>query len=293
MAQDLLDGGLSSTICGSHMQNTTAVITEKKLLPQDTLDFYRDVLQTLNRHSLPYLVGGAYAFNYYSAINRRTQDFDIFVARNNYDEITQVLHTCGYETDLTYPHWLGKVRCNGYIIDLIFSSGNGIANVDEAWFDHSTAADILGVPTRLCPPEEMIWSKAFIMEKERFDGADIAHLILACGEQLDWQRLLARFEPHWRLLLSHLTLFGFIYPTHRNLVPDWLMENLISRLKDDANTPLPEEHICGGTLLSREQYLNDVIERGYQDARIAPLGNMSEHDAVLWTKAIARKWDHS
>ena len=27
----------------------------------------------------------------------------------------------------------------------------------------------------------MIWSKAFIMERERYDGADIAHLIWRAG----------------------------------------------------------------------------------------------------------------
>ncbi len=274
------------------MHNATAVLSGSTPLPQDTLAFYSDFLQSLNQHSLPYLVGGAYAFNHYTGINRETQDFDVFIARADYDRISQALARSGYSTELTYPHWLGKVRCNGNIIDLIFSSGNGIANVDDAWFEHSTAATILGVSTRLCPPEEMIWSKAYIMEKERFDGADIAHLILACGENMDWRRLLARFEPHWRLLLSHLTLFGFIYPTHRDVVPGWLMEELVDRLKDDTRDPLPTENVCGGTLLSREQYLNDVIERGYKDARVAPLGNMSEQDTELWTKAIARKWDH-
>ncbi len=58
----------------------------------------------------------------------------------------------------------------------------------------------------------MIWSKAFIMERERYDGADIAHLILACGRDLDWRRLLGRFGRRWRVLLSHLVLFGFVYP---------------------------------------------------------------------------------
>jgi hypothetical protein len=45
---------------------------------------------------------------------------------------------------------------------------------------------VLGVPVRLCPPEEIIWSKAFIMERERYDGADISHLIRACQGRLDW-----------------------------------------------------------------------------------------------------------
>jgi hypothetical protein len=58
--------------------------------------------------------------------------------------------------------------------------------------------------------EETIWSKAFVMERERYDGADIAHLLRASAERLDWHRLLERFDAHWPVLLSHLILFGFI-----------------------------------------------------------------------------------
>jgi hypothetical protein len=33
--------------------------------------------------------------------------------------------------------------------------------------------------------EEVIWSKAFVTERERYDGADIMHVLLACAETLD------------------------------------------------------------------------------------------------------------
>jgi hypothetical protein len=38
----------------------------------------------------------------------------------------------------------------------------------------------------------MIWSKAFVMERECDDGADIARVPRARGDRLDWQRLLIR-----------------------------------------------------------------------------------------------------
>ena len=53
------------------------------------------------------------------------------------------------------------------------------------------------------------------MERERYDGADIAHLLRARADQLAWRRLLRRFGPHWRVLLGHLVLFGFVYPGER------------------------------------------------------------------------------
>ncbi|MDC8448805.1 MAG: hypothetical protein LV473_10645 [Nitrospira sp.] len=47
---------------------------------------------------------------------------------------------------------------------------------------------------------------------ERYDGADIAHLLHVRSEKLDWGWLLWRFDRQWRVLLSHLVLFGFVYP---------------------------------------------------------------------------------
>lgn len=258
-------------------------------IPADTLAFYQNVLELLNKASLPYLVGGAYALNHYTGINRYTRDFDIFIARTDYPRIAEALMEAGYQTELTYPHWLAKIRFNDDFIDLVFSSGNGIAEVDQAWFDYSASAEIFGVQTKICPAEEMIWSKAFIMERERFDGADVAHLILAHGEQMDWARLLRRLDPHWRLLLSHFIVFGFIYPTHRNVIPNWVMEELLERLQQELHTPASGGEICSGTLLSREQYLNDIVQWGYKDARLMPQVNMSEQDIAKWTEAIKNK----
>ena len=98
---------------------------------------------------------------------------------------------------------------------MIYCSGNGVAEVDDEWFSFAADGEILGVPVRLCPAEEMIWSKAYVQERERFDGADIAHLIRCRGKSMDWDRLLRRFGDHWRVLFSHLVLFGFIYPGDR------------------------------------------------------------------------------
>ena len=150
----------------------------------------------------------------------------------------------GYETDLAYPHWLAKVHAGDSFVDLIFSSGNAIAEVDDGWFRHARDGEVLGVPVRMTPVEETIWSKAFIMERERYDGADIAHLVHAQASRLDWQRLLRRFGPHWRVLLSHLVLFGFIYPAERGLVPAWVMDRLLERLHQEARAPAPPDKLC-------------------------------------------------
>jgi hypothetical protein len=257
-----------------------------------TAAFYRQVLDILNDSGVPFLVGGAYAFNRYTGINRHTRDLDIFIRRADFERITDALRQCGHETELTFPHWLGKIHFNGVYIDLIFSSGNGIAEVDDVWFEYAVHAQVLGIDVKICPPEEMIWSKAFIMERERFDGADILHLLHACGEKLDWSRLLRRFGSHWRVLMSHLVLFGYAYPSERHHVPAAVMDELIARLRQETHSPSPEHSICLGTLLSREQYLKDIEQEGLQDARLEPLGNMSPEDTAIWTQAIQEHHKH-
>jgi hypothetical protein len=158
--------------------------------------FYADVLECLSHGGLPFLVGGAFAYVHYSGLARETKDLDLFVTRDDVDAALSLLEARGYKTALTFPHWLGKATYNDRFVDLIFSSGNGIARVDELWFDHAAHDTIFGVPIRLCPAEEMIWSKAFVQERERFDGADVLHLIRARGPELAWDRLLMRFAEH-------------------------------------------------------------------------------------------------
>jgi hypothetical protein len=46
----------------------------------------------------------------------------------------------------------------------------------------------------------------------------VLHLLHETGPSLDWPRLLMRFGDHWRVLLSHQILFGFVYPDKRQLV---------------------------------------------------------------------------
>src|SRR5262245_4575032 len=234
------------------------------------------------------MVGGAHALARYTGVVRDTKDLDVFLRRRDCEPALTALAAAGFATDLTFSHWLAKACTDHRIIDLIFSSGNGVASVDDQWFAHAVRDEVLGEPTLLCPPEEMIWSKAFIMERERYDGADIAHLFLAHGPRLDWPRLLRRFGRRWRVLLSHLILFGFIYPGHRSVIPDAVMSELLGRLRREQGRPASGKRVCEGTVLSRQQYLPDVTGGGFVDGRLAPRGEMTATEIADWTAAITR-----
>jgi hypothetical protein len=251
------------------------------------LKFYRSALRALEEVGVPYVVGGAYAYSHYASIARDTKDFDIFIHPRDVERALAELRRRGYRTELAYPHWLAKAWSGDAFMDLIFNSGNGIVAVDDAWFAHAPEAIVLGMRVKLQPVEEMIWSKSFVMERERSDAADVAHLILKCSGSIDWNRLVARFGPNWRVLFAHLVLFGYVYPSERTRVPARLLRDLWERVQQELGDDGPER-VCNGTILSREQYLTDIEQWAYEDARVAPRGNMSPEDVAHWTAAIDR-----
>jgi len=252
-------------------------------------EFYRAAIHTLRRANVPFLVGGAYALRTYADIVRDTKDFDIFLKQSDIESAMAAFRQAGFQSDWTFPHWLAKVHCGEDCIDMIYRAGNGLCSVDDVWFQRARKSEILGEPILLCAPEEIILMKAYIQERERFDGADLAHVLRKCAPELDWPHLLAQFGPDWRVLLSHLILFGFIYPAERSRIPAKVNRELLERLQNEnANTP-PDAKLCNGTLLSRSQYLPDIQQWGYRDARLEARSKMSEKDIAHWTGQVEEK----
>jgi len=53
------------------------------------------------------------------------------------------------------------------------------------------------------------------MERERYDGA-MCSLLIKCGRTAALASPGKPLRPHWQVLLSHLILFGYIYPSESN-----------------------------------------------------------------------------
>src|SRR5262245_52543161 len=229
---------------------------------RDTNAFYRRTLHVLSDARVPFLVGGSHALLNYTGIVRETKDFDLFLKADDLDAALDALKEAGYHTEVTFPHWLAKAKQGNDVVDLVFSSGNGICRVDDMWFTNAMEAEVLGMPVKIAPVEELLWQKSFVMERERYDGADVAHILRSCAERLDWDRLMLRFEPYWQLFLSYLILFGFIYPSERHRIPTRVTDTLIDRLRTELGGPPSEDRSCRGTLMSRGQYLLDIGRYG-------------------------------
>lgn len=246
-------------------------------------------LRVLERSGLPFLVGGAWAMFHLTGVCRYTKDLDVFLRREDESQARRVLAKAGFRTHVQEPMWLSKAWWGDVLIDIIYSSGNGVAEVDAQWLAFGESAEILGVRTRIVPPEEMIWSKGFVQERERYDGADVAHIVRARGHSLDWNRLLARFENHWEVLFAHLTLYLFSYPHDRAAVPEWVWATLMDRAGGLRSVGDADDgKVCRGTLLSRTQYMPDVGLWGYRDARVLEVDGFEPDEGELCEARFAR-----
>lgn len=249
--------------------------------------FYSGALEILCGSGIPFLIAGTYALNAYTGLRRRTKDIDVFCKPGDYPRILHLFQEAGCEPVIEDERWIAKVRKGEDFFDIIFNSTAGVTPVNDQWFVEEREAEIFGHKVRILPPTEFVWSKAFVQNRERYDGADIAHLLQANAERIDWPRLVERFGAHWRVLLAHLSLFGFIYPGERHRIPQWVMQDLLDKMAAEiAQPPAHDPHVCAGTLLSREQYLHDVERLGYIDGRLTPVSTMTPEDVATWTDAI-------
>jgi hypothetical protein len=228
--------------------------------------FYSEALLELSRLGLPFLLAGTYAVSAYTGITRITKDLDIFCRPGDFPRILTHFKQRGYGVEIEDERWIAKVRRGESFFDLIFADANGTMPVGDDWFEHSREIEAFGTRVRLIGPTELVWSKVFIQTRSRYDGSDVANVILKQHAQIDWHRLLAHLELHWEVLLMQLLNFRWIYPTERDHVPRWLMEELIGRLREQLELPAPRIRICRGRMFSRADYEIAIREWGFADA---------------------------
>jgi hypothetical protein len=81
--------------------------------------------------------------------------------------------------------------------------------------------------------------------------------------------LLNRIGPHWNLLLAHVVLFQFVYPTdYHEIIPKWLFDELMDRAKEQYELPPQVEKVCRGPIIDNTQYSIDVKEWDYKSCTI-------------------------
>ncbi len=231
--------------------------------------FYQEALEMLNASGANFMLGGAFAMFQYTGLYRDTKDLDIFCKSSEYPHILKFFADKGYRTELTDVRWLAKVFKGEYFIDIIFDTVNNICTVDDSWYAHATEGQFEGIPVKFMPAEELIWCKIYVQNRERYDSADINHILLKYGRKIDWKRLFFRIDQHWHLLLAQILIFQFVYPSeYHEIIPKWLFDELMSRANEQYDLPPAVVKVCRGPMIDQTQYKVDIKEWDYKSYTI-------------------------
>jgi hypothetical protein len=227
--------------------------------------FYSEVLKIISASRISYRVGGTYAVTAYTGIVRPTKDIDIFVRAGDYINILENFSGKGYKTSVPDERWLAKIKKGAHTCDLIFGLANAMAPVNDEWFKENQSAELFDMKVPILSPTELIWAKIIVQGRYKNDMHDIMHLIFVKYKAIDWKRLLSHMGQYWEMLLIVVLYFRFVYPSEREKIPRWLVDELLHRQQHQMQLPTLDKKICRGRLVSRLDYEIDIKEWGFKD----------------------------
>lgn len=240
--------------------------------PPEAEAFYSEVLQLMVESKIPFLVSGTFALASYTGIDRPTKDVDVFAKAGDALKLLHYFKEQGYDVEIVDERWLARITRGELFVDVITNMPTVTTHVTDEWFVDAPQIELFGARVKVVPPTQFIWSKIFVQDHHRYDGADVAHMILKRHDEIDWKQLLSHMELYWEVLLVALLNFRFIYPSERHLVPRWLITELIERLEDQADVKGPGKKVCRGRIFSPRDYAIDVDQWGFSEA----VGNLEE-----------------
>ncbi len=221
--------------------------------------FYQEVLTLLNQQQIPYTVSGAFALQQHTGIWRVTKDLDVFLTASTVPRALDVLGQAGYRCEIPDPVWLAKAHRGEFYVDLITGMSNAAITVADDWIMRARPAVVVGTETRVLAPEELVASKLFVTRRERFDGADIAHIIYGTPGDFDWNRMMHLMGEHWEMLLWGLLLFRYIYPSQTHYVPERIWKELLGRFQREIENPNHSARFRG-SLIDENMFAIDILE---------------------------------
>jgi hypothetical protein len=222
---------------------------------------FREVIELLEQKRVPFVISGAFALHEHTGIWRDTKDLDLFLPTREVGRALEILEKDGFETEILDHVWLAKARRDGFFVDLITGMSNGVIRVDYAWIRNASRAQIFGLSVRVLAPEELIASKIFVSRRERFDGADVCHVIYGTRGKFDWQRLLVLIGDHWEMLFWQLVLYHYTYPANADYIPPEIWDELLQRFKIELAHPNKNADFRG-SLIDEKMFAIDVTEWG-------------------------------
>jgi hypothetical protein len=199
-------------------------------IPAEEWSVYRSVMDRMREAGVPFAVGGAFAVAAYTGQWRNTKDLDLYVLPKDREAAIGVLDRAGlkdYYSVLKYDRrWIYRSHTGPLIVDIIWAMANQRAQVDDAWLTRGAVLNLNGEVVKIIPPEELMWGKIYILQRERCDWPDVWNLIYSAGAGMDWRHLLDRTEGDRPLLAGVLGLYRWLFPEPSRRLPEWLWKEL-------------------------------------------------------------------
>lgn len=218
-----------------------------RFIPDDQWRVYEPVIASARRQGLGFAVGGGLAVSLYTGAWRNTKDLDIYVLPGDRDAMVAMTQRCGmtdYYDELPYDrNWIYRATRGGMIVDVIWAQANGYDPIDALWLSHGPEIRIHGETLRLVPPEEMIWSKLHVLQRDRCDWPDVINIVYAAGPLMDWERLIERLNGALPLLAAALLTFAWVAPGRAGELPGWLWQRLGLQAPPPRDILRDDDHI--------------------------------------------------
>jgi Nucleotidyl transferase of unknown function (DUF2204) len=257
-------GGHPRLVANEQQKPLPVSSSQQPPFPEEQQQLFREVLELFNRQGISYAVSGAFALQKHTGIWRDTKDLDLFLPMDNVSAALGALHAKGFQTEICDPVWLAKAHRDEYFVDLITGMSNAVITVDASWISHAQSSEVFGVPTCVLAPEELIASKLFVTRRERFDGADVVHVIHGTCGRLDWSRVLALVGEHWGVVFWAMVLFQYVYPAQAGYIPRAVWDDLLARFRSQIEHPDPKAQFRG-SLIDEKMFAIDAAEWGFEN----------------------------
>lgn len=201
-----------------------------ELIPEQEWRLHRAVLEAAAARGLPFALGGGLAFSAYSGRWRNTKDMDLFLLPTDREAMIAAVTGGGfddyYEQEPYDRSWIYRGFRDGVIVDVIWQMANHRAPVDEAWLTRGQEVEVRGFCLKLVPPEEMLFSKLYVVQRTRCDWPDLLNVLSARGPEMDWEHLLRRVGEDAPLLGALVHLFRWMCPERARDLPPWIWRRM-------------------------------------------------------------------
>jgi hypothetical protein len=191
---------------------------------------FQRVIRLAREATIPFVIGGFHGMAAYTGQDRDSKDLDLYVLPDDRERMIGVLRQAGladYYDRLPYDRgWIYRAHENGAIVDVIWGMANYRGQVDAVWLEAGQEMEIAGERLRALPAEELLWTRLYVVQRDRCDWPDVMNLLAAAGPELDWERLLARLGEDRPLLAGALAVFSWLDPCRAALLPSGVWQRL-------------------------------------------------------------------